>query len=63
MLGLTLKESFNNVKLICSEALLNEKQRNAINESLDNIVKALHAYEQPQLEDTSDGNTPDEDAS
>ena len=44
-MALTLSESFNNVKIICDEALLDKKQRVAIDESLNNIAGALQAHE------------------
>ena len=42
---LTLKESFNNVKVICDAALTNKAERNAIDESLNNIAGVLQQYE------------------
>ena len=62
---LTLKESFNNVKLICDAALTNKAERSAVDESLNNIAGALQAHElmlvaaekekgKPQPEEESD---------
>lgn len=66
---LTLKESFNNVKVICDNALTNKVERVAVDESLNNIAGALQAHElmlqaskgeksqlkeKPQLEDEPD---------
>lgn len=67
---LTLKESFNNVKVICDTALTNKAERNAIDESLNNIAGVLQAHEvmlqaakeekeekeKSQLEDEPDAN-------
>jgi hypothetical protein len=42
---LTLQESFNNVKIICDEALMSKVQRTAVDESLGNIASNLQAHE------------------
>lgn len=42
---LTLEQSFNNVKIVCDNASMNKAERNAIDESLNNIAGALQAHE------------------
>lgn len=42
---LTLQQSFNNVKVICDNALTNKAERVAVDESLNNIAGALQAHE------------------
>ncbi len=42
---LSLQQSFNNVKVICDNALTNKAERTAIDESLNNIAGALQAHE------------------
>lgn len=44
-MALTLQESFNNVRLICDTALTNKTERNAVDESLNNIAAALQAHD------------------
>lgn len=42
---LTLKESFENVKIICHNASLKREEWLAVDESLNNIAGALQAHE------------------
>lgn len=47
-MGLTIQQSFNNVKIVCDGVIapgLDNSQRQSVNESLDNIAGALQAYE------------------
>lgn len=59
---LTLEQSFNNVKIICDNALLNKAERVSIDESLNKLIGVLQTHkltlqklkeekEKPQLED------------
>ncbi len=42
---LSLQESFNNVKIVCHNALMKREEWVAIEESLANIAQALQQYE------------------
>lgn len=64
-MALTLQESFNNVRVICHNALLKREEWLAVDESLNNIAGALQAHEvmlqaakkaeeKPQLEEELD---------
>jgi hypothetical protein len=64
-MALTLQESFNNVRVICHNALMKREEWLAIDESLNNIAGALQAHdvmlqaakdkEPENLENESDG--------
>lgn len=45
MSNLSLQESLNNLVIIVNAALMNKRERVAIDESLSNIARALQAFE------------------
>lgn len=42
---LSLNESYNNLAVIVNAALMNKQERMAVDESLNNIARALQAFE------------------